>query len=100
MPCGCWELSLSPLQEQQVLLTIKLPLQLQFYVEAHTCCPRTLQGKIGRSEVQDHLLLHSEFKASLGYIHRTPTQGNKELVCGRISTSSWYHQKNPLHPFA
>jgi hypothetical protein len=30
-PCGCWELNLSPLEEQQVLLPIELYLQfLQF----------------------------------------------------------------------
>ena len=27
LPCGCWELNLSPLEEQPVLLTTKSPLQ-------------------------------------------------------------------------
>lgn len=31
-PCGCWELSLGPVQEQPMLLTVKTPLQPLAYI--------------------------------------------------------------------
>lgn len=37
-------------------------------MEAYTCNPSTQEGEAQRSEVQNHLWLHREFKAILGYI--------------------------------
>lgn len=51
----------------------------------HACPPSTLGLEVGGSEFQDHLQLHNEFKANLGY--KRPNNSNKI----RIHTKTHAH---------
>jgi hypothetical protein len=49
-------------------------------MEVHICSPGTQEAEAGKSQVQDQPKLHSEFKASLGYIARPCLKKTKQNV--------------------
>lgn len=68
----------------------------------HTCDPSTTQeAEAGKSEVQHHPRLHSEFKASLGCVRPCVKQIKRRYTSNDLKTAPRHHSlKVPTPPLS